>query len=288
MKVLDAKSLRLAIADDRAAGLTIGFVPTMGALHEGHVSLIRRAREDNDRVVVSIFVNPLQFGPAEDFATYPRDLDGDSSRCEAVRVDYLFNPAVEEIYPKLNIDTRIDPGPIGETLEGHFRPGFFTGVATVCVKLFNLVDPDRAYFGQKDAQQLAVIKQVVADLDLPLEIVGCPTVRDPDGLALSSRNAYLSAEDRSLALVLSGALFAADRLANSGEREAAAIVRLVAETIEADPKVRLQYVEVVDPQTFSPIDRIETQAVIALAAFVNQTRLIDNVVIDLTHEEGTT
>lgn len=287
MKLLDAKALRLEIGDDRSRGLTIGFVPTMGALHDGHLSLIRRAGAENDRVVVSIFVNPLQFGPTEDLATYPRDLAGDSSKCEGAGVDYLFAPSVEEMYPKGAIDTRIDPGPVGAVLEGEFRPGFFVGVATVCVKLFNLVAPDRAYFGQKDAQQLAVIKKVVSDLDLPLEIVECPTVREPDGLAASSRNKHLSAQDREAAAALSRGLFAAEKQALAGERDATLLKNVVADIVGREPRARIQYVEVIDPVSFVTLDWIEDRAVIALAAFVSETRLIDNVLIDLTHEEGT-
>jgi pantoate--beta-alanine ligase len=287
MKLLDAKTLRLEIANDRLHGRTVGFVPTMGALHKGHLSLIDRARDENDRVVVSIFVNPLQFGPSEDLAIYPRDPEGDAAKCEDAGVDYLFAPSVDEIYPNGTIATRVDPGPIGETLEGQFRPGFFTGVATVCIKLFGLVVPDRAYFGQKDAQQLAVIRQVVADLDLPLEIVGCPTIRDPDGLAASSRNFYLDAAGREAALVLATALFTAEKTALAGEHNALALERLITETIGARPLVELQYVEVVDPKTFEPVELVEDSAVVVLAAFVRGTRLIDNVLIDLTHEEGT-
>lgn len=287
MNQVDAKALRLEIAHDRSSGKTIGFVPTMGALHEGHLALVRRAISENERVVVSIFVNPLQFGPRDDFAAYPRDLESDAAKASKAGVDYLFAPKVDEIYPRGAIDTRVDPGPIGEVLEGHFRPGFFTGVATVCVKLFNLVAPDRAYFGQKDAQQLAVVRQVVSDLDLPLEIVACPTVREPGGLAMSSRNAYLSKEDRVAALVLSRALFEAEKSARSGERDAAALERLVTDLIAKRPGVRLQYVEVVDPDTFQAIDEISDRAVVALAAFVGKARLIDNVQIDLTDQEGT-
>lgn len=287
MKQVDAKALRLEIAHDRSLGKTIGFVPTMGALHEGHLALVRRAIDENDRVVVSIFVNPLQFGPRDDFAAYPRDLESDAAKASKAGVDYLFAPEVGEIYPRGAIDTRVDPGPIGEVLEGHFRPGFFTGVATVCVKLFNLVNPDRAYFGQKDAQQLAVVRQVVSDLDLPLEIVACPTVREPAGLAVSSRNAYLSKEDRAAALVLSRALFEAEKSARSGERDAAALERLVTGFIATEPGVRLQYVEVVDPDTFQATEEISGRAVVALAAFVGKARLIDNVQIDLTDQEGT-
>lgn len=250
---------------------TVGFVPTMGALHEGHLSLIRKAREDNDEVVVSIFVNPLQFAPSEDFEKYPRDRETDSRLAIEAGAGRLLIPTVDEMYP---IDSRIDPGPIGEVLEGHFRPGFFVGVATVCVKLFNIVQPQRAYFGEKDAQQLAVIKQVVGDLNLPLEVVGCPTVREPDGLAMSSRNVYLEPESRRAAVVLSKALFEAR---DSGEASADALKKLVKERVLEEPAVELQYIEAVDPKTFQPVSEITERAILALAAFVGGTRLIDNV-----------
>lgn len=250
---------------------TVGFVPTMGALHEGHLSLIRKARAYNDEVVVSIFVNPLQFGPSEDFEQYPRDPDGDSRKATEAGADRLLTPTVEEMYP---IETRVDPGPIGEVLEGQFRPGFLVGVATVCVKLFNLVQPHRAYFGEKDAQQLAVIRQVVKDLSLPVEIVGCPTIREPDGLAMSSRNAYLDPEARRAAVVLSQALFEAR---DSSECGALALKKLVTERVAEEPAVELEYVEAVDPQTFQPLNEVTEKAILALAAFVGGTRLIDNV-----------
>lgn len=249
---------------------TLGLVPTMGALHEGHLSLIRKARGENDEVVVSVFVNPLQFGPSEDFNEYPRDLEGDTRKAAEAGADRLFTPRVEEMYP---IETRIDPGPIGEVLEGLFRPGFFVGVATVCVKLFNLIQPHRAYFGEKDAQQLAVIRQVVKDLNLPIEIIGCPTIREPDGLAMSSRNAYLRPEERRAAVVLSKALFEAR---DSGETIADGLKKLVTERVAEEPAVELQYVEVVDPTTFQPINEVTERATLALAAFIGGTRLIDN------------
>ncbi|MGH9196355.1 MAG: pantoate--beta-alanine ligase, partial [Acidimicrobiia bacterium] len=208
MKSLDLEALRKEIAQDRAAGRTIGFVPTMGALHDGHLSLVRRARSENDRVVASIFVNPLQFGPKDDFKKYPRDLRGDSALAESAGADYLFAPEVDEMYPRGQIQTAIEVGEIGDVLEGHFRPGHFGGVATVCVKLFNIVSPDRAYFGCKDAQQLAVVRQVVRELDLPLEIVPCATVREADGVAMSSRNRYLSDEERKAASAIPRGLFA--------------------------------------------------------------------------------
>jgi pantoate--beta-alanine ligase len=272
--------LRLNLEEDRAAGKTIGFVPTMGALHRGHMELIKLARQHNDRVVISIFVNPLQFGPSEDFESYPRDSEGDFAKAQQAGVDYLFEPSVEEMYPGGKLETRVEVSRIGEILEGHFRPGHFAGVATVCVKLFNIIGPDRAYFGEKDAQQLAVIRQVVRDLDLPVEIVGCPTVRDPDGLASSSRNLRLDSRSRKAATVLSRALFEAERRVLQGERSSAAIKRLVSGLVAKDPRVDLQYVEVVDPESFEPLEEIAGPATIALAAFVGRTRLIDNVTVE--------
>jgi pantoate--beta-alanine ligase len=271
------QSLIGALAAERGLGRTVGFVPTMGALHEGHLSLLRRARAENDVVVASIFVNPLQFGPAEDFTRYPRDPDADAALAAAEGVDHLFAPVVDEMYPHGSIASRVDVGPIGEAGEGQWRPGFFTGVATVCLKLFDIVAPDRAYFGQKDAQQLAVIRQIVRDLDLRLDIVGCPTVREPDGLALSSRNAYLDPEARRAAPSLAGALMAARDAAARGESSAQELRRLVQTYLEAEPGIRLQYVELFDPVTFAPRDRIEGAGILALAASIGGTRLIDNV-----------
>lgn len=279
MKTLGVPALQQELAEPRRRGALIGFVPTMGALHAGHLSLIRRARSENDFVVVSVFVNPLQFGPSEDFDSYPRDLVADSVKAEEAEADFLFAPTADEMYPAGGISTRVDPGPIGEVLEGHFRPGFFVGVATVCLKLFNLVRPDRAYFGEKDAQQLAVIKQIIRELDFPLEIIGCPTVREDDGLAVSSRNAYLDPEARQAAVVLSQALFAASAEAESGQDSAEILKKTVLETVSREPSVELQYVEVVDAETFAPLDEIQDSATIALAAFVGGARLIDNVSI---------
>ena len=285
MKPVSASELRARIAERRADGESIGFVPTMGALHKGHLSLMERARADNDAVVVSIFVNPLQFGPREDLTMYPRDPEGDQTKCRDVGVDYLFAPEVDEIYPDGAIETRVDPGRIGNLLEGQFRPGFFTGVATVCVKLFNLVSGDRAYFGRKDAQQLAVIKQVVLDLAIPMEIVSCPTIREPDGLAMSSRNAYLDEDERRSVVALSRALFEAHDLVLSGERDPESLKRLVEKRLSQEPHIALQYAEVVDPDTFEVIETIDKRVCFALAAFAGKTRLIDNVFIDPSKPE---
>ena len=249
----------------------------MGALHEGHLSLLRRASAVNDVVVASVFVNPLQFAPTDDFARYPRDLDADAALAAEAGVDHLFAPDVAEMYPRGSIATRVDVGPIGDVGEGVWRPGFFAGVATVCCKLFHIVGPDRAYFGQKDAQQLAVIRQLVADLDLPLEIVGCPTVREHDGLALSSRNAYLDPEARRAAPALAAALAAARDAAAGGEESVAELRWIVETCLEAEPGVHLQYVDLFDPATFSARERLEGRGVLAAAAYVGGTRLIDNV-----------
>ncbi|MGH2721624.1 MAG: pantoate--beta-alanine ligase, partial [Actinomycetota bacterium] len=202
MQTLDRTALEAAVEGDRRAGRSIGLVPTMGFLHEGHASLLRRARAENDRVVLTIFVNPLQFGPGEDFERYPRDLEGDLRVAEAAGADYVFAPSTAEVYPHGAAATTVDVGRIGGIVEGAFRPGHFNGVATVCLKLFNICRPHRAYFGRKDAQQLAVVRQMVADLDVPVEVVSCETVREADGLAMSSRNAYLDPGARAAAAVL--------------------------------------------------------------------------------------
>ena len=271
------QALAAALSGERRDGRTVGFVPTMGALHAGHVSLLERARADNDVVVASIFVNPLQFGPSDDFARYPRDLGADAAVAAEAGVDHLFAPDVAEMYPRGSIATRVDVGPIGDIGEGAWRPGFFAGVATVCCKLFHIVGPDRAYFGQKDAQQLAVIRQLVADLDLPLEIVGCPTVREHDGLALSSRNAYLDPEARRAAPALAAALAAARDAAAGGEESVAELRWIVETCLEAEPAIHLQYVDLFDPATFSARERLDGRGVLAAAAYVGGTRLIDNV-----------
>lgn len=272
-------SLAAALSGERRAGRSIGFVPTMGALHEGHLTLVQRARAGNDVVVASIFVNPLQFGPTEDFERYPRDLAADARLLADAGVDHLFAPTVAEMYPAGALATRIEVGPIGAVGEGRYRPGFFAGVATVCVKLFNIVGADRAYFGEKDAQQLAVIRSVVADLNLPVTVVGCPTLREADGLAASSRNAYLTPAQRAAAPALSRALFAAQRAVVSGEVSAAAVRALVEGRVGAEPLLALQYVDVFDAETFAPVQTVDRPAVLSLAAFAGETRLIDNVAL---------
>ncbi len=263
----------------RARGERVGFVPTMGYFHEGHRSLMRAARADNDLVVVSLFVNPTQFGAGEDLDAYPRDLAGDAAAAAAEGVDVLFVPEVAEMYPG-GARTTVHVGDLTTGLCGASRPTHFDGVTTVVTKLFAIVGACRAYFGKKDAQQLAVIRRMVTDLDLPVDVVGCPLVREPDGLAMSSRNARLTSDDRVRATVLWRALHATAEATRCGERNAGELRRIVVDTISAEPATRIDYVEVVDAHTLQPIDVVERDALIAVAAFVGTTRLIDNVTID--------
>jgi pantoate--beta-alanine ligase len=258
---------------------TVGLVPTMGYLHAGHVSLVERARRENDRIAATLFVNPTQFGPREDLARYPRDLDRDRRLLEAAGCDLLFAPPVEEIYPA-GFDTFVETGAVAAPLEGARRPGHFRGVATVVLKLLNIVRPDRAYFGQKDAQQLAVIRKMVADLDVPVEVVACPTVRDADGLALSSRNSYLGPEDRAAAPVLYRALTAAADRWRAGERSADGLRRVMREVLGAEPRAQTDYVSVADPATLQELDTVSGPALLSLAVRVGPARLIDNVLLD--------
>lgn len=275
--ILARDRAELAAARERLGGGRVALVPTMGALHEGHRSLIRLARERADHVVVSIFVNPLQFGPNEDFARYPRTLEADLEVCAADGVAVVFAPAAEEMYaPDRSIS--VTAGPMGSIVEGAFRPGHFDGVLTVVLKLFNLVRPDIAVFGQKDAQQLALIRRMVTDLDVPVEIVAGPTVREPDGLALSSRNRYLSEEDRAVALALSRALREGARHRRPDEIRRAARAVLDA----AGPALRVDYLVLVDPATFTEVpEDHHGEAILAVAARVGTTRLIDNVPLHL-------
>jgi pantoate--beta-alanine ligase len=271
--------LREACDEARRKELTVGFVPTMGFLHPGHLSLARRAREECDLTVMSIFVNPLQFGPAEDLAAYPRDLDRDTQLADEAGMDLLFTPDNGEMYPEGRPIVTVDPGPLGDRLEGASRPGHFRGVCTVVAKLFALVGSCRAYFGEKDAQQLAVIRRMTADLDMPVEVVGCPTVREPDGLAMSSRNIYLSPEDRAAARSLSSALFEAVELVKSGERDANELRARMRARIEAEPLATLDYVAAVDDRTFEDVDRIAGSARALVAARFGTARLIDNALL---------
>jgi pantoate--beta-alanine ligase len=256
----------------------VGFVPTMGYFHEGHRSLMRAARAENDFVVLSLFVNPTQFGPNEDLSAYPRDPLGDAAVAEAEGVDLLFTPEVAEMYPA-GARTTVHVGGLTEGLCGASRPGHFDGVTTVVAKLFSIVGASRAYFGRKDAQQLAVIRRMTEDLDLPVEVVGCPLVREADGLALSSRNAYLTDDERRAATILSGALYMASEAVVGGVRDAAAVRSLIVDTVARSPLVQLDYAEVVDAATLEPLERIDGDTLVALAAFVGKARLIDNVTI---------
>ena len=259
-------------------GCSVGFVPTMGYLHEGHGSLISRARTENDKVVVSIFVNPMQFGPGEDLESYPRDLDKDSAYCESLGADLIFHPEPEEMYTD-GFCSYVDMSVLTEELCGLSRPVHFRGVCTVVNKLFNIVQPDRAYFGQKDAQQLAIIKRMVQDLNMDLEIIGCPIVREEDGLAKSSRNTYLSAEERQAALVLSKAVKLGQELVAAGETDAKKIVSEMSALIEKEPLARIDYVKAVDGLTMQQIDTVKAPMLVALAVYIGKTRLIDNFMI---------
>jgi pantoate--beta-alanine ligase len=270
--------LRDRIGEWRRAGLRVGLVPTMGSLHEGHLRLIDAARSRADRVVASVFVNPLQFGPAEDLARYPRDLPRDASLLAARGATLLFAPGTAEMYPAPP-SIRIDPGPLGTRYEGAVRPGHFAGVLTVVAKLFHQVAPDLACFGQKDIQQATLIRRMTAELDWPIEIVVVPTVRDPDGLALSSRNVYLGPTDRIAALTLSRALGAAHDAWLAGERSAAGIETRVRTGFQRAREVSPDYVAVVDPDRFEPVAEVDGGTIVAVAARVGPTRLIDNVIL---------
>lgn len=263
----------------KAEGLSIGFVPTMGYLHEGHGSLIKAARAGNDKVVVSIFVNPMQFGPKEDLASYPRDLEKDSALCESLGADLIFHPEPSEMYHD-NFSSYVDMTGLTEELCGLSRAGHFRGVCTVVNKLFNIVQPDRAYFGQKDAQQLAVIKHMVEDLNMNLEIIGCPIIREEDGLAKSSRNTYLSAEERKAALVLSRSINLGRKMVEDGETDTAVIIKAMTDLINEEPMARIDYVKAVDGLTISQIDKVQKPMLVAIAVYFGTTRLIDNFIWD--------
>lgn len=280
MRVTETIAETRALLDkERATGRTVGFVPTMGYLHEGHASLLRRAREEADVVAASIFVNPLQFGANEDLSAYPRDLDRDLALCEREGVDVVFHPAVDEMYPSPNPFT-ITVGLIGEKLCGASRPGHFDGVATVVSKLWHIVGPCRSYFGRKDYQQLVILQRLARAFDVPVEVIGCPIVREPDGLALSSRNVYLDDEHRRAALVLKAALDEAAGLAAAGERDGGRLAQAMAARISSEPLARLDYAACVDPGSLDDLGTIERGAVLAVAAWLGKARLIDNMMID--------
>lgn len=273
------QEVRTFIKAQRAEGKSIGFVPTMGYLHEGHLSLMKRAKEENDVVVASIFVNPMQFGPNEDLDSYPRDLDRDAKLCEEVGVSLIFHPEPEEMYAK-DFTSFVDMNGVTKELCGKSRPVHFRGVCTVVNKLFNIVTPDRAYFGQKDAQQLAVIRRMVRDLNMDIQIVGCPIVREEDGLAKSSRNTYLSEEERKAALILSKAIRLGRSMAEEGEKDAAKIEGVMREVIETEPLAKIDYVSIVDAVSVEPIRTLRGEVLGAIAVYIGKTRLIDNFIID--------
>ena len=270
--IADMKRLRQQLAEP------VGFVPTMGYLHEGHLSLVRQARVENPSVLVSIFVNPTQFGPQEDFSRYPRDTQRDLALLEKEGTDIAFMPPVAEMYPP-RFDSWVEVGKVTERLEGATRPGHFRGVTTVVAKLFNIVQPTRAYFGQKDAQQAVVIKKMVADLDMNLEVITLPTVREPDGLAMSSRNTYLNPDERQAALVLYHALTLAQQLYASGERDAEKIRREMLTLIQKQPMAKVDYVSIANAETLDELDTVSPSALVSLAVKIGRTRLIDNVVL---------
>ena len=279
MKIVETvKKVREQGKEWKKQGLTVGFVPTMGYLHEGHKSLMDAARKDNDKVVVSIFVNPMQFGPTEDLATYPRDLDHDAALCESAGVDLIFHPEPEEMYEK-DFCSFVDMTGLTEGLCGKTRPIHFRGVCTVVNKFFNIVTPDRAYFGQKDGQQLAVIKRMVRDLNMDIEIIGCPIVREEDGLAKSSRNTYLSPEERKAALILSKTVALGKELAKT-EKDANKVVEAMKKNIETEPMAKIDYVEAVDALSMEPVEKLEGTCMLAMAVYIGKTRLIDNTLIN--------
>ena len=268
-------AVRAQVKQWKREGKSVGFVPTMGYLHEGHGSLIEAARRENDKVVVSIFVNPMQFGPSEDLASYPRDLEKDSKLCESLGVDLIFHPEPEEMYHP-GFSSFVDMTVLTEELCGLSRPVHFRGVCTVVSKLFHIVQPDRAYFGQKDAQQLAVIRHMVEDLNMDLEIVGCPIIREEDGLAKSSRNTYLSPEERKAALVLSRSIALGQKLVEDGEQDAGRVIAAMKEMIEKEPMARIDYVKAVDGRTMQRITNVQKPMLVAIAVYIGSTRLIDN------------
>ena len=270
--------MQAACRELRLSGKSLGLVPTMGALHQGHLSLVRAARAHNQTVAASIFVNPLQFGPSEDFSKYPRTLDRDRQLLEAEKIDLLFAPSTDEMYPKGASTTVLVSG-LSEKLDGKSRPGHFQGVTTVVAKLFEIVRPHRAYFGQKDAAQVAVIRKMIDDLNIDLELVVCPIVRETDGLALSSRNAYLSPEQRKQALALYRSLTRVQTFADRGQSASAALIEAGKQVLADEPAVKLDYFEIVNPITLDPVPDITHGALVAVAAWVGTTRLIDNIVL---------
>ena len=259
-------------------GKTIGFVPTMGALHEGHLTLIHQVHKENDIVVVSIFVNPIQFGPKEDYRRYPRNLKLDAQLCEKAGADVIFCPEAQQMYPG-SYKTYVNVSDLSDCLCGEFRPGHFKGVATVVTKLFNIVNPDIAYFGQKDAQQAIIVKKTVGDLNIPVQIKVMPTIREKDGLAMSSRNAYLNKEERQDATVLYQALILAKNLIREGNINASDIIRKMRRLINKKKRAQIQYISIVDLKDLKPVDKIRDKVLVALSVWIGKTRLIDNIVV---------
>ena len=283
-KLTKISDVRTRVKEWRAKGLSVGLVPTMGYLHEGHGSLIERSVRDNDRTVVSVFVNPMQFGPKEDLASYPRDIVADTAYCEKLNADIVFAPEANEMYTD-GFCSYVDMSILTEELCGLSRPTHFRGVCTVVSKLFNIVCPDRAYFGEKDAQQLAIIRRMVTDLNIDTEVVGCPIVRESDGLAKSSRNTYLSDKERQAALVLHRAIECADGMLKSGEKNAGVILEAMKKLIEAEPLARTDYVKAVDALTMQQVSEIKQDTLFALAVYIGKTRLIDNISYRITESE---
>ena len=271
-------AMKTACRNATQAGKRVGLVPTMGALHDGHLSLVRAAKSQNDLVAVSIFVNPLQFGPTEDFDKYPRTLDRDATLLRELGVDLLFLPSVAEMYPP-GARTHVEVGELSSRLDGGSRPGHFRGVTTVVCKLFEIVRPHHAYFGQKDAAQVAVLRKMARDLDMDVEVVVCPIVREPDGLAMSSRNVYLNPVQRKQALVLSRSLQQVKAAFDVGERDAQKLTGVGTRTIASEPGARLDYFAIVDPETLEPVPDVSRGALVAVAAWVGTTRLIDNLLL---------
>lgn len=280
MKVTGSiKEVRSLVKEWKREGLTVGLVPTMGYLHEGHKSLIDRAVKENDRVVVSVFVNPIQFGPSEDLESYPRDLERDSALCEEAGASLIFHPEKEEMYFD-DFCTSVNMSVLTENLCGKSRPVHFGGVCTVVSKLFNIVTPDRAYFGQKDAQQLAIIKRMVRDLNIDVEVVGCPIIREKDGLAKSSRNTYLSSEERKAALILNKSLKLGKEAVEAGERNSSKVIEIIKNNLETEKLAEVEYVQVVDGVSMKDVDVIDGSVLVAIAVRIGKTRLIDNFIYE--------
>ncbi|NLK04469.1 MAG: pantoate--beta-alanine ligase [Clostridiales bacterium] len=277
--VEEKNKTREIIKEWKSKGYSIGFIPTMGYLHRGHLSLMEKARRENDKLVVSIFVNPIQFGPNEDYDKYPRDMAGDIEMCKSVNVDLIFAPSVSDMYKTSN-QVYVDVEKLGDVLCGAKREGHFRGVSTVVAKLFNIISPDKAYFGEKDYQQLVIIKKMVDDLDFDLEIIPCAIVREEDGLAISSRNSYLSREERKAALILAESLSRARQAMIGGERDVSIIKNIITNELSQEPLAVIDYVELVDAIELRPVARVSERILVAVAVFIGKTRLIDNFIFE--------